>query len=443
MFDPGARQGLAGAIGKRGGRRGLHRFGGATSAVALCGALPERQQLPLSYVSRRLLERLCHGPPAWRAAQQRHRPCSTTSVFASREHRIRSGFKRITIVGASCATAAQPTRNHPRRSTHEDHQISARARRDRVHAASAAAQTPSGALAIDERQGDQYGWAVDYETARAAGQRALSECGSGCSVVLTFEVLRGLRGGTRRRASTAFGVGGVARLVRSRPGNGLCRSAARVAVRVARFGCGAATALWSRKGWGLDRAARREVQEGLQAAGFDPGGADGMFGPRRGRRSGAGRRPGVHVGRGIWTARRWRRRVRRWRVSRRSGSGSRREPPPRRLQPRLRRPRCPRRSSSQHRRPRRSRRTCSGSRLRTARTRRSSKRICVDSRMGCSVSWRRFGLMRCAPGTNAPPASGGRPVGGVNSPASGSRASGAGVASFGGAAGADAPRQSW
>ena len=51
---------------------------------------------------------------------------------------------------------------------------------------SAAAQTPVGALAVDERQGDQYGWAVDYETAAAAQARALSECGSGCRVVLTF-----------------------------------------------------------------------------------------------------------------------------------------------------------------------------------------------------------------------------------------------------------------
>ena len=48
------------------------------------------------------------------------------------------------------------------------------------------AQTPVGALAVDERQGDQYGWAVDYETASAAQARALQECGAGCSVVLTF-----------------------------------------------------------------------------------------------------------------------------------------------------------------------------------------------------------------------------------------------------------------
>ena len=31
---------------------------------------------------------------------------------------------------------------------------------------------------------------------------------------------------------------------------------------------------------GLDRTARRQIQEGLRSAGFDPGGADGLFGPR-------------------------------------------------------------------------------------------------------------------------------------------------------------------
>ena len=40
-------------------------------------------------------------------------------------------------------------------------------------ASSAAGQTPVGALAIDGRQGDQYGWALDDETAAAAGTRAL------------------------------------------------------------------------------------------------------------------------------------------------------------------------------------------------------------------------------------------------------------------------------
>ena len=34
------------------------------------------------------------------------------------------------------------------------------------------------------------------------------------------------------------------------------------------------------EGLALDRAARLQIQQGLQAAGFDPGGADGLFGPR-------------------------------------------------------------------------------------------------------------------------------------------------------------------
>ena len=49
-----------------------------------------------------------------------------------------------------------------------------------------AGQSPVGPLAIDERRGDQWGWAVDYETASAAQSAALRECGAGCSVVLTF-----------------------------------------------------------------------------------------------------------------------------------------------------------------------------------------------------------------------------------------------------------------
>ena len=55
-----------------------------------------------------------------------------------------------------------------------------------VVAAPTVAQSPVGALAIDERRGDQWGWAVDYDTAAAAQGMALQECGPGCSVVLTF-----------------------------------------------------------------------------------------------------------------------------------------------------------------------------------------------------------------------------------------------------------------
>ena len=39
--------------------------------------------------------------------------------------------------------------------------------------APAGAQTPVGALALDAGQGEQYGWAVDYETAAAARAAAL------------------------------------------------------------------------------------------------------------------------------------------------------------------------------------------------------------------------------------------------------------------------------
>ena len=75
------------------------------------------------------------------------------------------------------------------------------------------------------------GWAESYDSADGARQRALSECGS--------------RGGSG------------------------CM------VRV--WGCNGHVV---EEGLGLDRASRREIQAGLQAQGFDPGGADGMFGPR-------------------------------------------------------------------------------------------------------------------------------------------------------------------
>ena len=145
-------------------------------------------------------------------------------------------------------------------------------------AASAAAQTPVGALAIDERQGDQYGWAVDYETAGLAQQRALSECGSGCSLVLTFERCAAYAADQEAGSSAvgwaeSYGSSAEARQrslseCGSRGGSGCT-------VRV--WGCNSPVV---EEGLGLDRAARRQVQEGLHAAGFDPGGADGMFGPR-------------------------------------------------------------------------------------------------------------------------------------------------------------------
>ena len=144
-------------------------------------------------------------------------------------------------------------------------------------ASSAAAQTPVGALAIDARQGDRYGWAVDYETAGAAGERALSECGAGCSVVLTFARCAAYAA-DQESASTAYGWG------ESYDSSSGARE--RALAECGTRGSGCTVRVWGCNGpvveeaLGLDRAARRAIQEGLQAAGFDPGGADGLFGPR-------------------------------------------------------------------------------------------------------------------------------------------------------------------
>ena len=145
-------------------------------------------------------------------------------------------------------------------------------------ALSVTAQPRVGALAIDERQGDQYGWAVDYETASSAQSAALRECGPGCSVVLTF----------RRCAAYAADQDGDSTAVGWAESFASADGARRTALGEcgSRGGSGCIVRAWGcnshvvEEGLGLDRAARRQVQEGLQAAGFDPGGADGMFGPR-------------------------------------------------------------------------------------------------------------------------------------------------------------------
>ena len=145
-------------------------------------------------------------------------------------------------------------------------------------ALSAAAQTPVGALAINERQGDQYGWAVDYETAAAAQGRALQECGPGCSVVLTFSRCAAYAA-DQDADSTAVGwaesfdsADGARQAALSECGS---RGGAGCTVRV--WGCNGPVV---EEGLGLNQAARQQVQQGLQAEGFAPGGVDGLFGPR-------------------------------------------------------------------------------------------------------------------------------------------------------------------
>ena len=145
-------------------------------------------------------------------------------------------------------------------------------------AAPAVAQSPVGALAIDERQGDQWGWAVDYETAAAAQGMALQECGSDCSVVLTFDRCAAYAA-DQDANSTAVGW---AESYDSATG---ARQAA-LAQCLSRGGPGCMVRVWGCNGpvveedLRLNRATRRQIQFGLRSAGFDPGGADGLFGPR-------------------------------------------------------------------------------------------------------------------------------------------------------------------
>ena len=97
-------------------------------------------------------------------------------------------------------------------------------------AASAGTQTLVRALADQGVGSTMHGWAESHDSASGARQRALAECctgGSGCTV-------------------RAWGCNGPV----------------------------------VEEGLGRDCAARRQFQEGLQTAGFDPGSAGGMFGPR-------------------------------------------------------------------------------------------------------------------------------------------------------------------
>ena len=142
----------------------------------------------------------------------------------------------------------------------------------------AGAQTPVGALAIDEGQGERYGWAVDFESASAARSAALTECGAGCAVVLTFERC-GAYAADQDAGSTAYGWGesdAAAGEARSRAVSE-CRARGGTDCIVRAWGCNGPVV---EAALGLAHAARREIQLGLRAEGYDPGGADGLFGPR-------------------------------------------------------------------------------------------------------------------------------------------------------------------
>ena len=62
-----------------------------------------------------------------------------------------------------------------------------------------------GALAVDSSQGQKWGWAIDYPTVQEARQRALSECGRNCRVVMTFRNQCAAYAADQERGSTIYG----------------------------------------------------------------------------------------------------------------------------------------------------------------------------------------------------------------------------------------------
>jgi hypothetical protein len=62
-----------------------------------------------------------------------------------------------------------------------------------------------GALAIDSNHGGAYGFSYDYSTMRDARNRALSECGGGCTVVVTFTSGCAAYAADQRSGSSVYG----------------------------------------------------------------------------------------------------------------------------------------------------------------------------------------------------------------------------------------------
>ena len=144
----------------------------------------------------------------------------------------------------------------------------------------AAAQAPVGALA-DRRAVRVTSGAGRWTTRRrlSAQERALGECGSDCSVVLTFRRCAAYAA-DQDADSTAVGW------AEAYASADAARQAALAECSSRGGGSGCIVRAWGcnspvvEEGLDLDLAARRQIQQGLAAGGFNPGGADGLFGPR-------------------------------------------------------------------------------------------------------------------------------------------------------------------
>ena len=64
-----------------------------------------------------------------------------------------------------------------------------------------------GALAIDSNQGSAYGFSYDYDNTYDARNRALSECGSGCTIVVDFDSGCAAYAADQAAGSTVYGWG--------------------------------------------------------------------------------------------------------------------------------------------------------------------------------------------------------------------------------------------
>ena len=142
--------------------------------------------------------------------------------------------------------------------------------------------SPVGVAVLDAKSRDPV--SLNAEARRIAHglcqpAAALEECGAGCSVGVDVRPVRSVR---RIRTRTARRWAGRKRTTRRRPrGKRRCRSAGLGAAgRAASCGRGVQRGRWWRNAWGSTARRGVRLSSALQAGGSDPGGADGLFGPR-------------------------------------------------------------------------------------------------------------------------------------------------------------------
>ena len=149
----------------------------------------------------------------------------------------------------------------------------------------------AGALAIDENQGDQWGWAVGYSTQAGADRKAMEECGHGCRIVKRFSNSCAAYAADQSRGSTAYGWASGFSSTSAAQSRSLqeCRhrggAGSNCIVRA--WGCDQPQARSAspgsqqpRKAGGPPRSMVRQAQELLSRLGYRPGPVDGIAGRR-------------------------------------------------------------------------------------------------------------------------------------------------------------------